>query len=134
MSRYSDLVRYFNLCMKMKEIKSEILSLQSSTNSRSIILIRNGSNPRTDNPTEKNALRIVQLQNSQRSIFTEIERLQREILEEIEKDQDEQTRYTMWCIVISYGNMISAQRLSCMSKKKFYSIFDSYMEKVKENV
>lgn len=133
MSRYSDLVRYFNLCMKMEEIKSEILSLQSSTNSRSIILIRNGSNPRTDNPTEKNALRIVQLQNSQRSIFTEIEQLQREILEEIEKDQDEQTRYTMWCTIVCGGDLKRAQRLSCLSKKKYCSIFDSYMERLKQS-
>ncbi len=134
MSIYSDLVRYFELCKAMDNLEQEILSHQYSVRSVSYGFTGARSQPRNDSLVENDALKLIQLKEKHHSIFKEFEQLHKVILEEIETDPDEKTRYTMWCIIVCQGDMKSAQRLSCLSQKKFYSIFNSYMEKVKENV
>lgn len=133
MAIYDDLIRYFRLCMNMEDAEQKIISLQCSTRTMSYNFTGSRSQPRSESITEKNALALVQLRESHRSMFEEIKVLQKRILKEIDEEPDEKTRYVMWCIVISYGNMISAQKLSCLNKKKFYSIFDSYMERLKQS-
>lgn len=134
MSLYSDIVGYFNLCKALDDIESEILKHQYSVRSVSYGFTGARSQPRNDSLVENDALKLIQLKEKHHSIFKEFEQLHKVVLEAIEKDPDEKTRYTMWCTIVCQGDMKSAQRLSCLSKKKFYEVFNSYMEKVKENV
>lgn len=129
--KYSEITRFFILEKELKSIRDDICDL--SVKIRTYSFTTSGGGTRTpSNLTEKNAIRITELEEQHGVLLEEWKNLYEHLCNSVMEIEDEETGYVMWCIFYAGGDMQKACKLACLTRKRVDEIFKKFIDRLKE--